>query len=388
LNNKVVFAPLRQRKRDIPELVDYLLKRSAQIYKRPVPPVNEEAMGKLLSHDYLQKNITELAEALERAFQIAENDRIESEHIFLGVALGNIGPGINLLRIKPLMAAIQKKIYPGYFQAAVTLAFVTNICLNLFGTKDHSQNWGTMISWSLGWPSFVFCVLFFGRLTCSVCPMSNIASFFQRFFHLAKPIPAFIKKNDYLIITFLFVFILWIEEITNMRQSPRATGILFLSIVSGAVITAVLLPRHSWRRHICPLGDMFGVCSMASPLELRSNAELCLNKCTTYSCYKGADNNPGCPLFQHVPFIDNNQDCKLCMNCVRSCPNGSVQLNLRPPAMEIWDLVRVRRSMTVFVAALLMIIFPLIIFNMLHESLTHSQWFLWFTVYYWLLKLH
>jgi len=72
------------------------------------------------------------------------------------------------------------------------------------------------------------------------------------------------------------------------------------------------------------------------------------------------------------------------MNCVRSCPNGSVQLNLRPPAMEIWDLVRVRRSMIVFVAALLMIIFPLAIFNTLHESLTHSQWFLWFTVYYWL----
>jgi len=303
LNNKVALAPLRQRKRDIPELVDYLLNKSAQIYKRPVPLVSEEAMGKLLSHDYLQKNITELAEALERAFQIAENDRIESEHIFLGAAVGNTGPGINLLRIKPLMAVIQKKIYPGYFQAAVTLAFITNICLNLFGPKDYSQNWGTMLSWSLGWPSFIFCVLFIGRLTCSVCPMSNIASFFQKFFHLAKPIPAFIKKYDYLIITFLFVFILWIEEITNMRQSPRATGILFLSIVSGAVITAVLLPRHSWCRHICPLEGMFGVCSMASPLELRSNAELCLNKCTTYSCYKGADNNPGCPLFQHAPLL-------------------------------------------------------------------------------------
>jgi NAD-dependent dihydropyrimidine dehydrogenase PreA subunit len=217
--------------------------------------------------------------------------------------------------------------------------------------------------------------------------MSNIALTCKKYFSLSRPVPVFIKKYDYLIITFLFVFIFWIEEITDMRHHPLATGILFLSILSGAVAAAVLYPRQVWCRHLCPLGGMFGVCSMASPVELRSNIELCLNKCATHECYKGSDRDTGCPLFQHVPFIDNNQDCKLCLKCVRNCPNGSIQLNLRLPAREIWDVSRVRGGMIVFVAALLAIVFPLAVFDGLRESMPHLQWLGQFTFFYWLAVL-
>ena len=35
-------------------------------------------------------------------------------------------------------------------------------------------------------------------------------------------------------------------------------------------------------------------------------------------------------------FLDSNAHCVLCMECVRNCPNGSPQLNLRAPARELW----------------------------------------------------
>lgn len=380
----VKFTPLRQRKRDIPELIQYFTGRFAKKYNKQVPSISKDAIEKLISYDYYQGNVAELEDALERAFLLAEEGVISSEHIFLGAVAGKTGPAVNLLRFKPLMDAIQKKNYPAYFQAAVTVIFLSLIAICLFGPEDHKQNPGTLLAWSLGWPSFVFSTAIFGRIACSVCPMSNIAMIFQKYFSFSRPIPLFIKKYDYLIITFLFVLIFWIEEITDMRRSPFATGVLFLSILSGAVAAAVFFPRQTWCRHLCPLGGMFGVCSMASPVELRSNTELCLSKCTTHNCYKGSERDSGCPLFQHAPFIDNNQDCKLCLKCVRNCPNGSIQLNLRPPAREIWEVSRVRRSMVVFVAVLLAILFPLSVFDRLRESMAHLQWLGQFTFFYWL----
>lgn len=383
----VGFTPLRQRKRDIPELIKYFTARCSKKHHKQVPSVSKDAMEKLISYDYYQGNAAELEEALERALLIAEGETISSEHIFLGAAAGKKGPAFNLLRFKPFMDAVQHRIYPRYFQAAVTVVFLALIILCVFGPGEYERNPGVYLAWSLGWPSFILSAALFGRIACSVCPMSNIALSCKKYFSLSKPIPVFIKKYDYLIITFLFVLIFWIEEATDMRHHPLATGILFLSILSGAVAAAVIYPRQVWCRHLCPLGGMFGVCSMASPVELRSNIELCLNKCTTHECYKGSDRDTGCPLFQHVPFIDNNQDCKLCLKCARNCPNGSIQLNLRPPAGEIWDLSRVRRGMIVFVAALLAVVFPLAVFDRLRESMSHMQWLEQFTFFYWLALL-
>jgi len=380
----VRFTPLRQRKRDIPELIQYFNKKYAAKHHKQVPSISKDAMEKLISYDYYRGNVAELEDALERALLIADEGVISSEHIFLGAVAGKAGLAFNLLRIKPLMDAVQKRIYPCYFQAVVTVLFLALITLCFFGPQEYDRNPGVFLAWSLGWPSFILSAALCGRIACSVCPMSNIALICKKYFSLSRPIPVFIKKYDYLIITFLFVFIFWIEEITDMRHHPFATGILFLSILAGAVAVTVILPRQVWCRHLCPLGGMFGVCSMTSPVELRSNTELCLNKCATHECYKGSGRDTGCPLFQHAPFIDNNQDCKLCLKCVRNCPNGSIRLNLRLPAREIWDLSRVRRGMIVFVAALLAIVFPLSVFDRLRESMIHQQWLGQFTFFYWL----
>lgn len=386
-SNAVYITPLRSRKRDIPDLIEFIIGKFAQKYDRPVPAISKDAIEKLLLYDYYHGNVAELEEILDRALHLTENDLIDSEQVFFGATAGKTGPAINLLRIKPLMNAIQKRIYPRYLQYAVTAAFIALILVCLFGPQDYNSNPGVFMAWSLGWPSFIISVVILGRIACSVCPMSNIALTLQKYIAFKRPIPGFIKKYDYLIVTFLFVLVFWIEEITNMRHSPIATGLLFLTIVSGAVAVAIVFPRQTWCRHLCPLGGMFSVCSMASPIELRSNVELCLNKCTTHNCYKGSEKDAGCPLFQHVPFIDNNQDCKLCMKCVLNCPNGAIQLNLRPPAREIWNVIRVRRHMIVFVAALLAIIFPIAIFEQMRGDLTPSQWFGWFTFSYWLAVL-
>lgn len=107
------------------------------------------------------------------------------------------------------------------------------------------------------------------------------------------------------------------------------------------------------------------------------------DKCTTHECYVGSENIPGCPMFQHLPFVDNNLACKFCFNCIRNCPNGLVQLNLRVPAREVWHLVRVNQGFALFIGVTLAILVPLYYFEAVRSVWPVSAWRLWFNLTYW-----
>ncbi len=376
-------VPLRERKKDIPDLVSYILERLAAVHGRPAPCVDTQALEMLLSYDFCRGNVAELEEVLERAFLLADGGTICPDHIFLGGVPPKSGPSFNLLRAGKIKELIDRKTVLKTFRAAVCAFFLALIFTCMSWPKGIPGMLANSLAWSLGWPAFVFSCALFGRLTCTLCPISSVSLAVQSFYSLSRPVPQFIKKYDYLIITFLFAFIIWVEEVTGMREAPRATGILFLAILGGAVWASVTYQRQTWCRHICPLGGFFGVCAMASPVELRSNPEVCLNKCTSHECYKGTEKAPGCPLFQHPPFVDNSQSCKMCLNCAVNCPNGSVQLNLRLPAAEIPAMSRFNRGMAVMVAVLLAMVVPLVAFDRLHSLLGRGEWLAWFSAAYW-----
>jgi polyferredoxin len=192
-----------------------------------------------------------------------------------------------------------------------------------------------MLVWSVWWPALVLSFVFAGRAWCAVCPMSSLAGLAQRVVSLKRRTPSWLKRHDATVLMAGFFLIVWAEEASGMRHSPRATGVLLGSILLGAVATAVLLPRRAWCRYLCPLGGFAGVCSMSGLVELRPTADICAAKCQDHSCFKGDAGKAGCPLFNHVMFVDTNRDCVLCLDCLRACPNDSPQLNLRLPALEL-----------------------------------------------------
>jgi polyferredoxin len=77
-------------------------------------------------------------------------------------------------------------------------------------------------------------------------------------------------------------------------------------------------------------------------LELRAQQGICSASCNTYHCYKGGpaegegQDTGGCPVYSHPAQLQDNKDCVLCMTCLKACPHRSVELNLRPPGIELW----------------------------------------------------
>ena len=68
--------PLRERKEDIPLLVDFFLRQYAAAMNRPVPRLSKPATEMLLDHHW-PGNVRELENAIERALLITRDDTIE-----------------------------------------------------------------------------------------------------------------------------------------------------------------------------------------------------------------------------------------------------------------------------------------------------------------------
>lgn len=376
-------SPLRERKRDIPIIAQGVLEKLARKHQRQVPVLDQEATKLLLSHNYRQGNVTELIQVIERSFFLASNHVIGLEHIFFGPTAEKIGSRINLLSWDWIAELFKKGRFVNSLRVGTSVIFIGIVLMLLFLPQLAVTTKVFIAVWGLWWPALAIISPIIGRVWCTVCPFSYLMDLAQRKLHLNRPVPDFLKKYDYILVTFLFALIFWIEIISGMRSNPWFTALLLLSIQLAAVLVGVVFTRHAWCHHLCPLGAFVGTASIGAMLEVRADSTVCLNKCTTHECYVGTDHSAGCPMSQHLPYLDNNLSCKLCFNCVRNCPNGAVQLNLRVPAREIWHLVRVNQGYAIFIAVVLAILVPINYFEPLIQAWPPQQWKAAFTLSYW-----
>jgi len=74
--------PLRQRKEDIPALVEHFIRKYSQEFGRPVKGISNEALEILMKHHW-PGNVRELENVIERALVLCSGDRIEASDIKL-----------------------------------------------------------------------------------------------------------------------------------------------------------------------------------------------------------------------------------------------------------------------------------------------------------------
>lgn len=196
--------PLRNRKKDLPLLFDYFIKRISLQHELPQPNLSKEATAILMSYDYLQGNVRELEEILQRAVLLAEDGLIYNEQIFLGKIGAKSGYGYNLLQLQSVVKVIKKGVFPDGFQLLISIAFLYIILASFINLKLFGAGM-EMLVWSLMWPFLTISIAVGGRIFCSVCPISFTARLFQKIKTFSKPVPNVIKKYDFVIITFLFL---------------------------------------------------------------------------------------------------------------------------------------------------------------------------------------
>jgi hypothetical protein len=237
-------------------------------------------------------------------------------------------------------------------KGGVLAFFTANIGLTLFFPDRAAGVISNNLVWGAWWVFLVLGFLMIGRVWCTVCPLSTAGRIASRTWSLAKSPPRFIEISSPFLIPIGFVCIIWFEQIFHMTMNPKPTGFLLVALICLAVFFALFFKRETWCRYLCPLGNFGSIFALSSTLFVRSNPNVCSTKCTTHNCNKGSEEYAGCPVFHHPLFARNAHICKLCFNCLKSCPHGSARLYLRPPLVRIWQQLDITETIGFFALVL------------------------------------
>ena len=352
-NKTLIVPPLRKRKKDLRQLSEHLIEHYSRQAGKSIDGIDLEAYKSIMAYDW-PGNTDELGAVIRRAVNLAQNSQLIPEDILIGTA-----PRIterlsfNLLNVKRIRRLFQSSAFPGSAQLVAAIFFILIIYLGFFGTQTPTHNISLELTWGLWEPLVILSCILAARIWCAVCPVGASSSIISRKYGLNRNVPYFIRNYGSYLAVAGIVAIFWSEVVFNMPFSPRATAMLILFISVPALILALIYKRRIWCRFLCPLGKLVGFLSRCSILELRANQNICNNDCMESSCYVGKDHQAGCPVFEAPFILHNNQDCILCGNCIKNCPNQVPAINLRIPGQELWTFRKPDLTMAILVSIIM-----------------------------------
>ncbi|KAM3105574.1 sigma 54-interacting transcriptional regulator [Phormidesmis sp. 146-33] len=349
IKHTIKIAPLRVRKADVAAMLDYYLSLASRARAIPKQKVTPEALRRLQGYDF-PGNSTELQSLIERAIAQSDGAAELTEEVFWSVSTKTRRFRLNLLNAYPkLRHFLRSPWYPDRINYGFTLGFFGLIvAVLMLAPQSRDQNFALSMFWAWWWMLILMAFPFVGRAWCAVCP-------FMIYGELAQKISLWIyprqlqswprqqaeKWGGWFLFGMFALILLW-EELWNLENVAYLSGCLLLLITAGAVVFSMLFERRFWCRYLCPIGGMNGLFAKLSVIELRAQQGICSASCTTYQCYKGGPQKGegletgGCPVYSHPAQLQDNKDCVLCMTCLKACPHRSVELNLRPPGIELW----------------------------------------------------
>ena len=349
VDRQIRVPPLRVRKADIADHVTYYISLMARDRGLPKITVTPEAIRRLQAYDF-PNNLRELESLVSRALtQLVPNTVLTEEILWPAQGKKKLFR-FNLLNAYPsLRNFLRSPWWPDRLNYGFTLsAFALVVAVLFLGPQSRDRNVALNLFWAWWWPLVLLSFPFVGRLWCAVCPFMIYGELMQTL--SLKLFPRSLKgwprqaaeRWGGWFLWGLFALILLWEELWDLEDTAYLSACLLLLITAGAVIFSQIFERRFWCRYLCPIGGMNGLFAKLSMTELRAQQGTCSAECTTYQCYKGGpakgegQATNGCPLYSHPAQLEDNRDCVLCMTCLKACPHRSVEVNLRPPAIELW----------------------------------------------------
>ncbi len=263
-----------------------------------------------------------------------------------------LGPWIRVLTNSPWPQLV--------LRIAFVALFLLVIVAGLFGNPLAERNLATVLTWNLWWTGVVISVFFLGTAWCGVCPWDALASWLvrRRLWRRGKANSSLNLKvpqwlQSVLPALLLFIGLSWLELGVGVTESPFATALLALLMITLATLSLAIFERKAFCRYFCPVGRTVGFYAQLAPVELRAiDGEVCAN-CTTLDCYHGNTDIEPCPTHLVVGRLKQNTYCTSCGACTRSCPQDNVSWRLRPMSSEAIEGARPHWDEAWFMLALL-----------------------------------
>ncbi len=346
--------PLRRRGREIVPLARHFVDRAGRKLgaKRFL---TSDAEKTLVSLQYRFSNVAELRDIVEMAARCSDGSEVRAEHVVVGIG-PDAGPLGTAIPPQSGFDRILRSRVPSWIRGATLAAFLFVIWICLAAAGSTLARIANGFIWSAWEPAVFAMFLFVGPVWCTVCPLSTGGRLAQRVGCLERPVPDWLKISGPWIASAGLLFILWVERATRVIEQPVATALLLTGLLASSVALCLVFRREVWCRYICPLGHLKVAVAPAAPVTLASPPQVCSSTCTSHDCYRGTVELPGCTVFHHPRLASQSHHCKLCLDCLRTCPHQSTAVYLRPPLSGVSTLISsesyvVPFALTVFLIA-------------------------------------
>jgi polyferredoxin len=269
-------------------------------------------------------------------------------------------PHLELTRWPWLRRILQQRVVNWLLMSVALVGFLLAVAAGILGTAAGSANFGIVFVWIVWWGLLMGLLLpLGGRLWCLICPIPAPGEWLQRKALVASPVngettellaiedPAQPQRQGSFGTGWRWPRSLrgiWLQNAgflavalfsTVILTRPSVTGWVLLGFLAGGVGLAMLFERRTFCRYVCPVGGFIGLYSLVAPVELRVRDPLVCRDHRTKDCYLGNDSGYGCPWLEQPWAMDRNAYCGLCGECLRTCTQDNVSLNLRLPGSDL-----------------------------------------------------
>ncbi|MBC8875124.1 MAG: YHS domain-containing protein [Planctomycetes bacterium] len=249
----------------------------------------------------------------------------------------SIADRIDLLRLPLVRRLLTSRFFRFVCQAVLVGLFFLILAAGLFGSQNPALNIAPILTWTVWWGGLVVLIMFAGKAWCYVCPWDAVAGWMEklRFWKktdegLGLDLPWPRMFRNILIATVLFVGLTWVELGFGVTMKPRMTAYLGIAMLLMAIVSAFLFRRKSFCRYGCLVGRVSGLYAMFSGIEIRPRKEGVCRSCADKPCVRGTQSAYGCPTFLYPGRLSENTYCIQCSECLQTCPEDNLAMNLRP----------------------------------------------------------
>jgi hypothetical protein len=113
---------------------------------------------------------------------------------------------------------------------------------------------------------------------------------------------------------------------TAIIAQPAATSWVLLGLMALAAFTSIFPEQRLFCRHLCPINSYISLYSTTGRVAVRSISASTCTACDEHFCLTGSAKGWGCPYGLCVGEIDRNNDCGVCLECVKTCAYDNVAI--------------------------------------------------------------
>lgn len=229
-----------------------------------------------------------------------------------------------------------------FFRPAINFfLFIFLLIIIYFGLSSESDlrfhggiPFATTMIWDIWHPLLAFTLIIVGRLWCFACPIGAIGDWTQSFFSLKRKYPEKYRNLWIAVILFLIIFA-GERHLFQFTRNPPNTAYLLIFFTGLAVVMGAVYEKRSFCRYICPIGLVLGIFSMLSAIELRCKSRKTCQDHNIKECIMGSESGKACPVGEFPQTMERNNQCLMCMECVRSCSKENIRISPRIPGADI-----------------------------------------------------